>query len=400
MHIFFSVGEPSGDEHAAHLITRLRQREAGLRVTGFGGPQMEARGLESVYRLTDLAVMGIFRVIPLLGRFFLLMKRAERFFAEDRPDAVVLVDFPGFNWWIARKAKAAGIPVFYYLPPQLWAWASWRVERVRRFVDHVISSLPFERDWYEQQGVKVHYVGHPFFDEVHERQLNAGFVERWSQHRPGKTIAVLPGSRSHEIHRNWPVMLEVMKRLHARHPDVNFLVACYRDRYHRFCLEEMLQSCAQLPAQFFVGKTSEIIEAADCALMVSGSVSLEMAARGTPAVVLYRTSWPTYCIGKVLVRCRFMSLANLIGGYEIMPEFLSVGNPKPQIEAMVGILERWLNSPDERQQVVEELQDVLGDFIETGATVRAAEFILSRLSSGRGMDAAGTPGSGGHARVA
>jgi len=400
MHIFFSVGEPSGDEHAAHLITKLRQRHTGLRVSGFGGPKMEARGLESIYRLTDLAVMGIFQVIPLLGRFFLLMKRAERFFAEDPPDAVVLVDFPGFNWWIARKARAAGIPVFYYLPPQLWAWASWRVRRVRRFVDHVISSLPFERDWYEQHGVEVHYVGHPFFDEVHEHPLDARFVDRWSQHRPGKTIAVLPGSRSHEIHRNWPVMIEVMKRLHARHSDVTFLVACYREKYHRYCLEEMLQNAAELPVQFFVGKTSEIIEAADCALMVSGSVSLEMVARGTPAVVLYRTGWPTYCIGRMLVHCRFMSLANLIGRREIMPEFLSVGNPEPQIRSMTDILDHWLRVPEERHRVVEELQSTLGTFIETGATIRTAEFILDRLKGEHASGASGFSEERAQARVA
>ncbi|MFP6765402.1 MAG: lipid-A-disaccharide synthase, partial [Planctomycetaceae bacterium] len=257
---------------------------------------------------------------------------------------------------------------------------SWRVKRVRRFVDHVISALPFERDWYEQHGVEVHYVGHPFFDEVQEYPLDARFVDRWSQYRPGKTIAILPGSRSHEIHRNWPVMLQVMQRLHARHPDVNFLVACYREKYRRFCLEEMLQTAAELPVQFFVDRTSEIIEAADCALMVSGSVSLEMVARNTPAVVLYRTSWPTYFIGRALVHCRFMSLANLIGQREIMPEFLSVGDPEPQIQSITDRLDRWMGVPEERQRVVAELRLALGDFIETGATVRASEFILHQLT--------------------
>ena len=381
MHIFFSVGEPSGDEHAAHLIAEMRKRQPNLRASGFGGPQMENGGFDSVFRLTELAVMGVFRVIPMLGKFYSLMKRAERFFAEERPDAVVLVDFPGFNWWIARKAKASGIPVFYYLPPQLWAWAPWRVERVKKFVDHVLSSLPFERDWYEEHGVKVNYVGHPFFDEVHERQLDQRFVELWSQHRPGKLVAVLPGSRSHEVHRNWPLMIQVMKRLRDRHPDVTFLVACYREEFRRFCLEKLLETEPSLPVQFFVGKTSEIIEAADCSLMVSGSVSLEMCARKTPAAVLYRVSWPTYCLGRILVHCKFISLPNLIDDREVMPEFLSVGNPAPQINSLTEILDRWLGVPEERQRVVEDLQATLGEFIETGATAIASEFILSRLET-------------------
>ena len=381
MHIFFSVGEPSGDEHAAHLISEMRKQQPKLRVSGFGGPEMENVGLESVYRLTELAVMGLFQAIPMLGKFFSLMKRAERFFAEDRPDAVVLVDFPGFNWWIARKAKAAGIPVFYYLPPQLWAWAPWRIERVKKFVDHVLSSLPLERDWYEEHGVKVHYVGHPFFDEVHEHPLDAKFVELWSHGPPGKTIAVLPGSRGSEISRNWPIMIQVIKRLHVKHPDATFLVACYREKFRRFCLEEVLSVAPSLPVQFFVGKTSEIIEVADCALMVSGSVSLEMSARKTPAAVLYATSWPTYCIGKLLVHCEFMSLPNLIGEREIIPEVLSVGNPAPQIRFLTDALDLWLRLPEERQRVVDDIEETLGDFIEIGATARASDFILAQLSS-------------------
>ena len=158
MHIFFSVGEPSGDQHAAHLIHELKGRRADIEISGYGGPAMEQAGCRLRFQLTDLAVMGFLRVIPLLWKFYSLVKQAERVFRESPPDAVVLVDFPGFNWWIARKAKAAGIPVFYYMPPQLWAWAAWRIKRVKRFVDHVLCALPFEYAWYAERGVNAHYV--------------------------------------------------------------------------------------------------------------------------------------------------------------------------------------------------------------------------------------------------
>src|SRR5688572_23081816 len=143
MHIFFSAGEASGDQHGAHLMRELRRRCPQARFTGFGGPLMEQAGLASLHRLTDLAVIGVWAVLPLLWTFFKLVRRAGEYLDEHRPDAVILIDFPGFNWWIARKAKRAGVQVIYYMPPQLWAWAPWRIRKVRRYVDHVLAALPF-----------------------------------------------------------------------------------------------------------------------------------------------------------------------------------------------------------------------------------------------------------------
>lgn len=379
MHIFFSVGEPSGDQHAAHLMQELQRRQTGLKFSGFGGVRMEEAGLASLYRLTNLAVMGVFAVIPLIWQFYSLVKKAERFFAEQRPDAVILVDFPGFNWWIASKAKALGIPVIYYLPPQLWAWAPWRVKRVQRYVDHVISALPFERDWYAEHGVRVDYVGHPFFDEIAECQLDQNFVKSWTE-QSARIVAVLPGSRNQEVLRNWPLQVEMMRRLHARHPDVRFLIANYKETHRRQCVAHLLAKAPQLPVSFFVGRTPEIIEVADCAIMVSGSVSLELVARQTPAVVLYRVDWPTYFIGKALVTCKFMSLPNLIVKRRVMPEFLSVGNPEPVIAEATDVLDLWLRIPAERMKARDEVIAAVGDFPATGATVRTAELILSKLS--------------------
>lgn len=263
MHIFFSVGEPSGDQHAAHLIQDLRRRAPGVRVSGFGGPQMEAAGCSLLFPLTTLAVMGVFRVIPMIGKFYGLYRQAREYLQRHKPDLVVLVDFPGFNWWIASAAKQAGIPVVYYLPPQLWAWAPWRIWRVRKYVDLVLSGLTFETDWYAERKIPVLYVGHPFFDEIAEHRLDEAFCREWTSAK-SPTVALLPGSRTHEVSGNWPVIVEVVRRLHQRHPDVNFLVANYREKQRIECQNYLQKHAPELPITSFVGKTSEIIELADC----------------------------------------------------------------------------------------------------------------------------------------
>ena len=378
MHVFFSVGEPSGDQHAAHLISELRSRLPQLRVSGFGGPLMERSGCQILFPLTTMAIMGILQVVPLIAKFYRVVQQADEYFKRHKPDLVVLVDFPGFNWWIARKAKLAGIPVVYYLPPQLWAWAPWRIERVRRNVDLVLSGLTFETEWYAERKIPVLYVGHPFFDEVAEHQLDESFCREWTS-ETSRTVALLPGSRGQEVTRSWPLMLDAVRRLHARHPDVNFVVANYKESQRQFCIQQYEELQQTLPISFFVGKTSEIIELADCAIMVSGSVSLEMLARRTPAVVLYRTNWSTYLIGKVLVTCKYMSLPNLIAGRKVMPEYLSVGNPAPATDSIVEDIDRWLSDHQKLESARQELEQVRERIYMTGATRRTAEVIVQRL---------------------
>jgi lipid-A-disaccharide synthase len=380
MHVFFSVGEPSGDQHAAALIRELRRAAPQVRVSGFGGPCMEQSGCQLLFPLTTMAVMGIFAVIPCLWKFYRLYREARTYLARHKPDLVVLVDFPGFNWWIARAAKSQGIPVVYYLPPQLWAWAPWRIRKVRKYVDLVLSGLPFEAEWYAERGIPALYVGHPFFDEVAKHPLDDPFLREWTSTEQ-LTVALLPGSRRHEVEGNWPLMLEAVRRLHQQHPRVQFLVANYLDTHRAWCQGELQPDDQALPLSFFVGRTPEIIELADCALMVSGSVSLEMLARGTPATVLYRVGRMTYLIGKLLVTCRYMSLPNLIAGRMVMPEHLSVGNAEPAIRGAVDDLHRWLNDPAALRQAQAELQTLRDRLFSVGTARCVAQILLDRLTA-------------------
>lgn len=378
MHIFFSAGEPSGDQHAAHLIRALRARVPDARFSGFGGPHFQAAGAEQLYPLTDMAVMGITAVLPLLKKFYDVAQQGRRFLHEQKPDAVILIDFPGFNWHIAKYAKQAGIPVYYYCPPQLWAWASWRIKKVRKYVDCVLSVLPFEAQWYRDQGVRVEYVGHPFFDEVAERPLDQSFIDGLRPHGE-RLVSILPGSRRHEVIHNFPLFLEVARRLHSQHPDARFPVACYKENQRDFCAEQIRKLDKPLPIDLYMGRTPEIIAAGDCCLMVSGSVSLEVLARSKPAVVSYHANMLNYLVGKSLVHVKWMSLPNLIAGRVIMPEFLYVLNKQRHTDRMHDVLSHWLSSPLELQAVTRDMDQLRQQIVQTGGVSTAADTILKLL---------------------
>lgn len=387
MKIFFSAGEPSGDQHAAHLIQELRSRNSQIEYEGFGGPQMQAEGCQLLFELTQMAVMGFLRVVPLLAKFRRLVMQAERHFDESPPTAVVLVDFPGFNWWIAKAAKKRGIPVYYYMPPQLWGWAPWRIRRVRKWVDHVFCALPFEYDWYSERGVQASWVGHPFFDEVASHEMDQPLVNSIRESAAGNTVALLPGSRDHEVERNFPVMLDVIRRVHARHPGTQWVVGNYKPEHETRCRELQREAGTEAPLQFQVSRTSEVIEAADCCFMVSGSISLELLARHTPGMVLYRVPTIGRWASKVLMTCDYITLTNLVAGRAIMPEFISNGDPTADIERMAAVLDDWLSSPEALQQVTDEMAELASTTVSTGATQQTADILLHQLDPAAAPDA-------------
>jgi lipid-A-disaccharide synthase len=379
MRIFFSAGEPSGDQHGARLIKQLQAASPEIKVEGFGGPEMRDSGCQLLFELTELAVMGFLRVVPLIRKFHGLVQLAERHMDRQRPDAVVLIDFPGFNWWIARAAKRRGIPVFYYLPPQLWAWAPWRIRKVRRWVDHVLCALPFEYDWYKARGVASTWVGHPFFDQVQERPLQAEVLRQLRPDSSAPVVAVLPGSRNHEIEKNWTVMLEVIRRVSREVPDVRWVVGSYRDQQQQRCETLQREHAPELKLNYLVNATSEVIAAADCCLMVSGSISLELLARRTPGIVLYRVPTVGRFFARFLMLCRYITLPNLMADAELFPEFVSNGNPETDIQNMTNQLVTWLKQPEQLNQTRQSVAELADKTAAPGASRRTADWILQHL---------------------
>lgn len=391
--LFCSVGEPSGDQHAARLITELSRIDPSIRVRGFGGPKMADAGAAIDMDLTQHAVVGLVEVLPKLREFFSFADDAEAVFARGDVDAVLLVDFPGFNWHIAKRAKRYGLPVYYYCPPQLWAWAGWRIRKLRRNVDHVLSVLPIEKQYYDARDVENTLVGHPFFDAVAETRLDDRTMVSLGQSSAGgrHLVAVLPGSRGAEVEKNWPIMLESIRQLSSRHDNIDFAVACHRDRLALRCRQSLGQADQDLPIKFFVGRTSEVIEASQCAMMVSGSVSLEMLARRTPAAVIYRVSRSLHMIARHLVKLDSITLPNLMAGRTLYPEMVSVGDPTPAVDFLCHSVTSLLHDSFYRERTLSQIDKLRTQFCRPGASVAAAKWLADAITGTAITDPATLP---------
>ncbi|TWT92406.1 lipid-A-disaccharide synthase [Stieleria varia] len=391
--VFFSVGEPSGDQHTARLISALHTQATAagtlgvsadsIKLRGFGGPAMKAAGCKLDLDLTQHAVVGLLEVLPKIREFFRFADQAEAIFEQGGIDAVLLVDFPGFNWHVARRARKHGIPVYYYCPPQLWAWGGWRVRKMKRLIDHVLAVLPIEEEYFSRHGIPTTYVGHPFFDAVAQTQLDPRVMSKLVSTPEAPLVAVLPGSRGHEVRRNWPLMLAAIRRLNQKHPHAKFAIACYRDSQCQWCRHQLSESDASLPIEFYVGRTSEIIQAARCSMMVSGSVSLEMMARRTPAAVIYRVGRFLYAFGKCVIGVDSMTLPNLMHHEKVFPEMVSVGDPSAAIEFLADSVDAMIADEFYYQKKLRLLDELCERYAQPGATQRAAQWLCSRLGIAR-----------------
>jgi lipid-A-disaccharide synthase len=348
---------------------------------------MRAAGCQLLRDMSDLAVMGLFPVLAKLPEFLALKAQVARALDTVRPDAVVLIDYPGFNWHVARLAKERGILVFYYGLPQLWAWASWRVKKVQRWVDHALCKLPFEEDWFREQGCQASYVGHPYFDELAAQRLNGSLIA--TLRRPGqRLLTLLPGSRNQEVKANLPILLSAARRVEDAVPEVQVAIASYNER--QAAAARTMVAAHNSRADVYVGQTPELISAADCCLACSGSVSLELLYHAKPAAIVYRVGWPTYQVVRRLMNVRYITLVNLMASREpfarsgstgerpLFPEYPTWRDCSAELAAdAIG----WLRDESSRQRLIAQLVDLRQRFGGAGASARAAEYILRQLGA-------------------
>ena len=316
--IFISACEPSADLHCAHLIEVIKQSDPSVEFVGFGGEKMASAGCLLLENTVENAAM-IYNVFKQLGYYRNLIKSAKTFFQENAVDLTIVCDSPAFNFHIAKIAKKNASQTIFYVAPQLWAWAPWRIKKLKRRCDRLACILPFENDWFARQGMDVEFVGNPLFDEIDiDVDKNAKI---YSSFEPANaTIALIPGSRDAEIETLWPAMQQISSRIKDRWKNCKFLVSA--------ATEAKLQALTktQIPrfeCGYVTDDVAAIAAAADFAIVASGSATLQVAAKGCPMVIMYQSNrlmW--HLIGKWLIRTRFLSLVNILARKALVPEYM------------------------------------------------------------------------------
>lgn len=364
--LFFVAGESSGDIHGANLIRALGSIAPDMRCEGLGGQHMAAAGMDLRYDLAEHAIMGFTEIVKSFGMVRRVFRETVARLEDTRPDALVLIDYPGFNLRLAGEAHRLGIPVIYYISPQVWAWKRGRIRTIARLVRKMLVILPFEPALYEEAGVDCTYVGHPLLDHLPTVKVNGSLRGKF-------VIGLLPGSRQQEIARLLPVMLEAGRDIQERYPEAFFVAPCVDTER-----EAQIRSLAgDFPLHILVGKTYEVLDAARFCIVASGTATVETALFGVPFVILYRVSALTYWIARALVRVDHIGLVNILAGKRIVPEF--VQNEAKRARIVPTALELIDDTPA-RRRMLEEFAAVRESLGGPGASQRAAAEIVRVVS--------------------
>jgi lipid-A-disaccharide synthase len=367
--VFVSAGEPSGDAHAAALVSALKQQVADLEIEGVGGPSMERAGVKLMARIEDLTVIGLVEVARKVPAHLRLLREIKRRLALGDVALVVLVDYPGFHLRVAEAARKAGVPVLYYIAPQLWAWGAGRVRRMARDVSHLAVILPFEERFFRSHGLEVTFVGHPLLDREGPPADRSGLKQSLGLDATRPVLGLFPGSRPQEARRLWPVFRDAARLVQADRPQTQVLVAA-------------VPGCDYPDggsARIVGGRPADCFAAADAALCKSGTSTLEAALAGTPLVVAYRMAGLSFLMARRLVKVPWIGLVNLVAERQVAPEFVQqAARPDRLAAAALPLLDA--ESP-ERQAQLKALAEVRLRLGEPGASRRAAAIAARFLAA-------------------
>jgi len=382
--LLLSAGDASGDLHTATFVEAFRRRVPEARLLGLGGTEMEKAGVELVVHQRELAIGGLVEVLQDAGRILSVWRRMTRALDTCGADLLVLVDSPDFNIPLARRAKKAGIPVFYYISPQVWAWRRRRIGKIARRVDRMAVIFPFEREAYSASGLQVDFVGHPLVERLGEIASRSSREEMRCSlglDPGGHLVVLLPGSRRNEVRHSLALYLETARALHVRDPRVYFAVAVApsipRADVERTIAEAGLPSL--LSIQVFEGRNYELIRAADVALAKPGTVTVEISLLGTPMVVAARANLLTAFLARRVVRLPAFAMPNLIVGAPVVPEFLQ---ERARPERIALALAELLEGPVREVQLahLERVRQRLG----SGGVAERAAAIAEEMACGTG----------------
>jgi lipid-A-disaccharide synthase len=368
------AGEASGDLHGAELVRELRNLAPGIHLYGIGGRRMEEAGFQTLFNCQQLAVYGIVEVASKLVGLAKIYLSVRRNLLSDPPDLLVLIDYPGFNLRLARAAKKAGVPVVYYICPQIWAWASGRVKKMARRTDRVLVILPFEKEFYQNAGVNAEYVGNPLVESLPLRFNREQAAASLGLNPAERIIGLLPGSRPAEVRRILPKMLEAANLLKDKLDRVQFLLPLAANL--DIGIVDELVSQSQLPIKMIEGASGDAIALSDLVIVTSGTATLEAALLARPMVVVYEVSPVTYALGVRFVRLKEYSLANLVLGRRVVPELIQ---RRFTPENTFNEAYRILTDPGRYQSIMAELKRVRDILGEAKPSKRVAQIVWRML---------------------
>jgi lipid-A-disaccharide synthase len=382
--VMVSCGEPSGDLYAGALATEIRRRAPAAEIFGLGGPRLRAAGARVVADYAGISVTGLVEVLRVLPESYTIFRRLVAEARQSRPDVFVAIDFPDFNFRLAAALKPLGIPIVYYISPQLWAWRPGRMDTMKRLADRVLVIFPFEEALYRREGVDVRFVGHPLVDLAAATEPRDAFLGRLGLDPSAPTVAMLPGSRANEVRRILPGLAAAIPLISARVPRVQFVVACAPglpgDSFEAIERPAGADSDRRHPAEAGVsrpvlvdGRADDVLAASDVVVTASGTATVQAALHERPMVVVYRLSNLTYRIGKPFVKVDTYAMANLVAGSRIVPELIQHDfTPDRVADETVAFLTDSARAGAARAA----LRGVRARLGAPGASGRAAEAIL------------------------
>ncbi|MDD4355698.1 MAG: lipid-A-disaccharide synthase [Smithellaceae bacterium] len=373
--VMIVAGEASGDLHGSLLVREMLAIDPTLQFFGIGGKKMQEAGVRLLASSADIAVVGVTEVFSKIGSFIRIKAGIRKFMDQMKPDLVILIDFPDFNLNIvARTAKKKNIKIFYYISPQVWAWREGRVRQIKKLVDKMAVILPFEVDFYQAHGFPVHYVGHPLRDTVKtlftksRARLHFGLCEKQT------TIGLLPGSRSAEVVRLLPVMIEAAQIISKKIPDVQYILPL-ADTLDEKTVTTMLVKSG-INVKIASGQIYDVLACCDLAIVTSGTATLETGLMGVPMIIIYKVSLFSELIARMIIRQQHIGLINIIAGKTIAPELLQRDASAQRIasEALAVLLNN-----SKKQEVIAQLNDIRAKLGEPGAARRAAKIACDML---------------------
>jgi lipid-A-disaccharide synthase len=374
--VLIIAGEASGDLYGGNLVKAIRTVDPSIYFLGVGGSHMKEAGVRLLRHAEEMAVVGLPGAKRLLT-IFEAFREVSASLTHWRPDLTILIDYPEFNLMVAGRAKRHGIPVMYYVSPQIWAWRSGRINTIRSRVDRMVVILPFEEKLYQEAGVKVSFVGHPLLDLIALEDEEGSPCRRYGKNGSSQLIGLLPGSRSSEVSRLLPVMLDMAAILLDMIPKVHFLVPL-APTISREQIAPYLKG-RNLPLTVVTDSTHEVIRACEMIVAASGTVTLEAAIIGTPLVVVYKVNPLTYWLGKRLVKVNHVALANIIAGEIVAPELIQ-HEVTPERVARESM--KILNDHGRKEWIKRRLQDVREELGTPGASDKAAAIALELMGWG------------------